>query len=104
MASSIRALFWLLVPAATAQQYVISTFAVYRGLLQQPRSQGVLRRHHDYGRGQRAGGFSDDGGSALDAQIKFPIGVVLDDKGNLFVAQLAGLDLGDGGPAAVAAQ
>lgn len=54
--------------------------------------------------GNGAGGFSDDGGSALDAQIKFPIGVVLDDKGNLFVAQFAGRDLVDGRPTAVATQ
>src|SRR6185295_10157873 len=38
--------------------------------------------------GNGANGFSGDGGSALDAQIAFPIGLVLDGAGNLFVLQL----------------
>jgi uncharacterized protein (TIGR03437 family) len=41
--------------------------------------------------GNGAGGLSGDGGSALDAQINFPIGVAVDDKGNLFVGQFVGV-------------
>jgi sugar lactone lactonase YvrE len=36
--------------------------------------------------GTEKGGFSGDGGAATDAQVQFPSGIVLDAKGNLYVA------------------